>query len=96
MSMIRYNFDGLGTLSGDLKVQFGRLEELAAELRRQVTALSGNWESGGAAAYQTAQQDWDRLFGDARLRLNGIGTGVAKASTRMFETDQHVGRTFLA
>ncbi|MFM9377408.1 WXG100 family type VII secretion target [Gordonia sp. VNK21] len=92
--VIRYDFDGLGALSGDLKAQFSRLEELAGSLRRQVTALAANWESGGAAAYQEAQDHWDKLFFDARTRLDGLGTGVAKASNRMFETDHQVGRTF--
>lgn len=91
---IRYNFEGLGTLAGDLKNQFGRLEELSGQLKRQVNALAGNWDSGGAAAYRSAQADWDRLFADARLRLDGLGTGVANASNRMRETDQRVGKSF--
>ncbi len=92
---IRYNFDNLGVLSADLKNQFGRLETLSGQLRKQVTALGANWDSGGAGQYQTAQQQWDRLFADARLRLDNLGSGVARASTRMQETDQHVGKTFL-
>ncbi|MFT3661369.1 MAG: WXG100 family type VII secretion target [Gordonia sp. (in: high G+C Gram-positive bacteria)] len=91
---IRYNFANLGTLSGDLKAQFARLEDLAGQLKRQVNALAVNWESGGAAGYQTAQQQWDRVFEDARMRLDGLGTGVAKASSRMQETDTRVGRSF--
>ena len=91
---IRYDFTGLGNLSGDLKTHFTHLEELSGQLKRQVTALASHWASGGAGAYQTAQNQWDRLFDDARLRLDGLGTGVAKASTRMQETDQRVGRSF--
>ncbi|GAA4753330.1 WXG100 family type VII secretion target [Gordonia alkaliphila] len=91
---IRYNFEGLGTLAADLKAQFGRLEELSGQLKRQVQALEANWHSGGAAAYRGAQADWDRLFADARLRLDGLGSGVSKASTRMQETDQRVGKSF--
>ncbi|MFC0314007.1 WXG100 family type VII secretion target [Gordonia phosphorivorans] len=91
---IRYNFEGLGALAGDLKAQFGRLEELSGQLKRQVHALEANWDSGGAASYRVAQNDWDRLFADARLRLDGLGTGVNKASTRMHETDQRVGKSF--
>lgn len=93
-STIRYNFGSLDALASDLKTQFGRLEELSGQLKRQVHALAANWESGGAASYQTAQLEWDRLFGDARLRLDGLGTGVSKASARMLETDQRVGRSF--
>ncbi|AVM01470.1 WXG100 family type VII secretion target [Gordonia iterans] len=91
---IRYNFANLGTLAGDLKNQFGRLEELSGQLKRQVNMLAANWESGGAADYQLAQADWDRIFTDARLRLNGLGAGVAKASSRMHETDVRVGKSF--
>lgn len=91
---IRYNFENLGTLAGDLKSQFARLEDLSGQLKRQVHSLSANWESGGAANYQNAQQHWDSLFADARLRLDGLGTGVTKASTRMHETDQRVGKSF--
>lgn len=92
---IRYDFDNLSVLSADLKNQFGRLETLSGQLRKQVAALAAGWDSGGAAQYQTAQQQWDRLFADARLRLDNLGGGVAKASARMRETDQHVGKTFL-
>ncbi|MFT3717039.1 MAG: WXG100 family type VII secretion target [Gordonia sp. (in: high G+C Gram-positive bacteria)] len=92
--VIRYNFAGLGDLSGDLKGQFAQLEDLSGQLKRQVTALAARWESGGAAQYQSAQNQWDRLFDDARMRLDGLGTGVAKASARMQETDQRVGRSF--
>ncbi len=91
---IRYNFGSLEMLSTDLKAQFGRLEELSGQLKQQVGAIATHWDSGGAAAYQQAQLDWDRLFSDARLRLNGLGTGVANASNRMAETDQRVGRSF--
>lgn len=93
-STIRYNFASLGTLSGDLKSQFAHLEELSGQLKRQVQTLAANWESGGAGNYQDAQLRWDALFADARARLDGLGTGVARASTRMQETDQRVGKSF--
>lgn len=93
-STIRYNFGSLEMLSSDLKAQFGRLEELSGQLKQQVGALAANWDSGGAASYQQAQFNWDRIFADARMRLNGLGTGVSNASTRMAETDQRVGRSF--
>ncbi|MEZ5210081.1 MULTISPECIES: WXG100 family type VII secretion target [unclassified Gordonia (in: high G+C Gram-positive bacteria)] len=91
---IRYNFENLGTLSGDLKNQFAQLEQLSGQLKKQVHSLAANWESGGAVDYLAAQQRWDSLFADARTRLDGLGTGVAKASTRMHETDQRVGKSF--
>ena len=92
--VIRYNFEGLGTLSGDLRGQFQRLEELSGQLKRQVAALASNWESGGAAQYQEAQGRWDSLFADARMRLDGLGVGVSKAANLMRETDARVGRSF--
>ncbi|MFT4088387.1 MAG: WXG100 family type VII secretion target [Gordonia sp. (in: high G+C Gram-positive bacteria)] len=92
--VIKYNYAGLGTLSGDLKAQFGRLEELAGQLKRQVGSLSSHWDSNGSSQYQAAQANWDRLFADARLRLDGLGSGVAKASQRMQETDGRVGKMF--
>ena len=45
-------------------------------------------------AVSMPEADWDRIFADARMRLNGLGTGVSNASTRMAETDQRVGRSF--
>ncbi|AUH68217.1 MULTISPECIES: WXG100 family type VII secretion target [Gordonia] len=92
--LIRYDFASLGTLSGDLRGQFQRLEELSGQLKRQVTALAAHWDSGGAASYQQAQGNWDRIFADARARLDSLGTGVAKAATHMRETDVRVGKTF--
>lgn len=94
--VIKYNFAGLDMLSGDLRAQFGRLEELSGQLKRQVSALAANWESGGAADYQQAQHNWDRLFMDARMRLDHLGAGVGRAGQRMQETDARVGRAFLA
>lgn len=92
---IRYDFANLGVLSTDLKSQFSQLETLSSLLKKQVTSLATNWDSGGAGQYQAAQLNWDKLFDDARLRLDGLGSGVAKASNRMQETDQQVGKTFL-
>ncbi|MCF8587048.1 WXG100 family type VII secretion target [Gordonia sp. HY285] len=92
--VIRYNFAGLDTLSGDLRGQFQRLEELSGQLKKQVTALASHWDSGGAVSYQQAQAQWDRLFGDARTRLDSLGVGVQRAATQMRETDLRVSRTF--
>ncbi len=92
--VIRYDFAGLDTLSGDLRGQFQRLEELSGQLKRQVAALGSHWDSGGAASYQQAQAQWDRLFADARARLDGLGVGVSRAATHMRDTDIRVGRSF--
>ncbi|MGO3327992.1 WXG100 family type VII secretion target [Gordonia sp. (in: high G+C Gram-positive bacteria)] len=94
--VIRYNFAGLDNLSGDLRSQFQRLEELSGQLKRQVTALGSHWDSGGAMSYQQAQAQWDKLFADARTRLDGLGVGVQRAATTMRETDLRVSRTFSA
>lgn len=92
--LIRYDFANLGTLSGDLRGQFQRLEELSGQLKRQVTSLATHWDSGGAGSYQQAQADWDRIFLDARGRLDSLGVGVSKAANHMRETDLRVGKTF--
>ena len=92
--LIRYDFANLGTLSGDLRGQFQRLEELSGQLKRQVTALATHWDSGGAGSYQQAQANWDRIFLDARGRLDALGVGVSKASNHKGETDLRVGKTF--
>ncbi|MBB4137644.1 WXG100 family type VII secretion target [Gordonia humi] len=92
--MIRYNFASLDTLSGDLRGQFQRLEELSGQLKRQVTALASHWDSGGANAYQQSQAQWDKLFADARTRLDSLGVGVQKAASQMRDTDLRVSRTF--
>lgn len=92
--LIRYDFANLGTLSGDLRGQFQRLEELSGQLKRQVTSLSTHWESGGAGSYLQAQGNWDRIFLDARTRLDSLGVGVSKAATHMRDTDVRVGKTF--
>ncbi|WP_026917215.1 WXG100 family type VII secretion target [Gordonia shandongensis] len=94
--IIRYDFESLGGLSGDLRGHFQRLEVLSGQLKKQVTALASHWDSGGAAQYQQAQAGWDRVFVDARMRLDALGTGVGKAATTMRETDVRVGRTFTA
>ncbi|MGB3698073.1 MAG: WXG100 family type VII secretion target [Gordonia sp. (in: high G+C Gram-positive bacteria)] len=92
--LIRYDFANLGTLSSDLRGHFQRLEELSGQLKRQVAALSSHWDSGAAAQYQQAQAAWDRVFLDARGRLDALGVGVDKAATHMRETDLRVGKTF--
>ena len=94
--IIRYDFDNLGTLSNDLRGQFQRLETLSGQLKKQVAALGSHWNSGGSAQYQQAQASWDRIFADARMRLDSLGVGVGKAATHMRETDVRVGRTFQA
>ena len=91
---IRYNFANLGTLAGQFFQSPELILQVTGQLKRQVNMLAANWESGGAADYQLAQADWDRIFTDARLRLNGLGAGVAKASSRMHETDVRVGKSF--
>ncbi|MGB3301867.1 WXG100 family type VII secretion target [Gordonia sp. (in: high G+C Gram-positive bacteria)] len=92
--LIRYDFANLGTLSGDLRGQFQRLEDLSGQLKRQVGSLSSHWSSGGAGQYQQAQANWDRIFLDARGRLDALGVGVQKAANLMRETDMRVGKTF--
>lgn len=92
--LIRYDFANLGTLSGDLRGQFQRLEDLSGQLKRQVGALSSHWDSRGAGQYLQAQGNWDRIFLDARGRLDSLGVGVEKASNLMRETDMRVGKTF--
>ncbi len=69
---IKYDFAALGDLEGGLNAQFGRLEDLASQLKSQVAALDGNWRSPGAKqAYDAAQQNWDRVFMQAREQLLG-------------------------
>ncbi|MDF3282335.1 WXG100 family type VII secretion target [Gordonia sp. N1V] len=92
---IKYDFAALGDLEGGLNAQFGRLEDLASQLKSQVAALDGNWRSPGAKqAYDAAQQNWDRVFIQAREQLLGIQRGVTNARTVMNETDTSIARGF--
>ncbi|MFW0784085.1 WXG100 family type VII secretion target [Gordonia sp. CPCC 206044] len=93
--IIKYDFAGLATLSGDLNRHFQALESLSHQLKSEVTRLGDNWTSQhGAQAYQAAQAHWDRLFGEARTHLHGLGRGVEQASDTMARTDRAVGATF--
>ncbi|MFW0792226.1 WXG100 family type VII secretion target [Gordonia sp. CPCC 205515] len=94
--LIKYDFAGLETLSGDLGRHFSALEQLSHQLKGEVTKLGANWTSQhGAEAYQAAQLHWDKLFEEARARLNGLSRGVQNASNTMAGTDRAVGQTFL-
>lgn len=95
--MIKYDFAGLDTLSGDINRQFQALEQLAGQLKGEVARLSGNWQSQTASEdYAQAQAHWDSLFGQAREQLNGLGRGVQNASNTMSDTDRAVGARFRA
>ncbi|MGV9713774.1 WXG100 family type VII secretion target [Gordonia sp. NPDC003424] len=95
--MIKYDFAGLASLSGDLGRHFHALEQLSGQLKSEVTRLGANWTSqNGADAYQSAQAHWDKLFAQARTQLNGLSRGVRDAADTMSSTDRAVGRSFLA
>ncbi|MGW0039069.1 WXG100 family type VII secretion target [Gordonia desulfuricans] len=92
---IQYDFAALGDLQGGLNNQFQRLEDLAAQLKRQVAALDGNWRSPAAkSAYEQAQQHWDQVFAQSREQLVGLGRGVGNARNVMHETDSMIARRF--
>lgn len=93
--LIKYNFAALGTLSGELNTQFQALENLSGQLKSEVGKLGANWMSAdGAQQYQTAQANWDRLFEELRMQLNGLGRGVQNASDSMHMADKSIGSTF--
>lgn len=95
MSRISYDFAGLGDLSGGLGAQFQRLDELATQLKNQVAALDSSWRSPQAkAAYELAQQNWDRVFASSREQLLGLQRGVVNASNVMRETDRSIASGF--
>lgn len=95
MTLIKYDFASLERLTTDLGSQFQRLETLAGDLKRQVTALADNWDSAqGATSYQTAQANWDRVFTEARGNLTSLKTAVHNASNNMSSTDLSVARNF--
>lgn len=95
MAQIEYNFASLGDLSGNLQSEFGRLSDLADELKRQVHSLDSVWTSSTAkAAYEQAQANWDRIFLQSRDQLSGLHRGVQNASNTMSELDGAIGRGF--
>lgn len=95
MGHIEYNFASLGDLSGNLHAEFGRLSDLADELKRQVHSLDSSWSSTTAkVAYEEAQANWDRVFLQSRDHLLGLHRGVQNASNTMSELDGAIGRGF--
>ena len=93
--LIKYNFAALNTLAGDLNGQFKALENLSNLLKSEVSRLGVNWMSEtGAQQDQTAQANWDRLFEELRMQLNGLSRGVEGASTAMHQADKAIGATF--
>ncbi|GAC66203.1 WXG100 family type VII secretion target [Gordonia soli] len=93
---INYNFAGIQTLSGDLNNHFKRLGDLSDELKRTVEGLKGSWDSGASVSYQESQNNWDRVFMEAREQLLGLGKGVGNAGDLMRETDTRIGRMYSA
>ncbi|MCH5642232.1 MULTISPECIES: WXG100 family type VII secretion target [unclassified Gordonia (in: high G+C Gram-positive bacteria)] len=92
---INYDFASLGDLSSGLLAAFNRLEDLNGQLKTQVAALHGNWNSADAKqAYTEAQQNFDRIFTTSRDQLMALKTGVSNASRVMSETDSSIGQGF--
>lgn len=93
--LISYNFNSLNGLGGNLQAEFGRLEELATQLRQQVQSLDSSWSSPEAkVAYTSAQANWDRIFAQSREQLLGLRQGVQKASNSMSDVDSSLGKGF--
>ncbi|GAA14072.1 WXG100 family type VII secretion target [Gordonia alkanivorans] len=92
---INYDFAALGDLSSGLGRAFQQLDDQNTQLKNQVAALDGNWNSAQAkAAYIEAQANFDRAFAQSRERLMALQNGVTNASRTMSDTDSSIASGF--
>lgn len=79
---------------GDIKVTFGSLEQLAGDIRGQVSAIEGNltdlgtqisnleqlWEGGASAGFQATKQQWFNSAEHLKIVLAKIETAVVQST----------------
>jgi len=85
---MKYSFDQMLALAGEIKSDAGKLTATHDELKSYVSGLANAWDSGDARdGYLQVQAKWDNAHNDLIQVLNTISKTVEEGTVQMQSTE---------
>lgn len=94
MDMIKYGFGAIEAAAADIHSTSGRINSLLESLKQQIQPMVGSWEGESAAAYQQAQQQWDRAALELNTVLATISQTVRAGNDRMSDINRQAAASW--
>ncbi len=94
MSQIKYQFGAIASAAADINSTSVRINGLLADLKSQLQPMMSTWEGESAAAYQQAQDKWDRAATDLNEVLGTISRTVADGNDRMSDINRRAAASW--
>ncbi|QPK79591.1 WXG100 family type VII secretion target [Corynebacterium lizhenjunii] len=94
MSAIKYEFGAISTAAADINSTSGRINGLLGDLKSVIAPMAATWEGESAAAYQQAQDKWDRAAAELNTVLATISRTVADSNDRMSDVNRRAAASW--
>ena len=94
MSQIKYQFGAIASAAADINSTSVRINGLLADLKSQLQPMMSTWEGESAAAYQQAQDKWDRAATDLNEVLGTISRTVADGNDCMSDINRRAAASW--
>ena len=88
MDMIKYEFGAIEGAAADIKSTAARMNNELEQLKSSLQPMVSTWEGESAAAYQEAQNKWDRAAEELNAILATISGTVDQGNRRMSDINR--------
>lgn len=93
-SQIKYDFGAIQTAAADINATAGRINQLLEDIKAQIRPMVESWEGESAAAYQVAQQQWDKSAAELNMVLQTISRTVSAGNDRMSDINRQAAASW--
>lgn len=93
-SQIKYDFGAIQTAAADINSTAARINQLLDDIKAQIRPMAEAWEGESAAAYQVAQQQWDKSAAELNMVLQTISRTVSAGNDRMSDINRQAAASW--
>ncbi|MDO4910129.1 MAG: WXG100 family type VII secretion target [Corynebacterium sp.] len=91
---IKYNFGEISAASQSINSQAAKITERLTELKRRLQPMVAEWQGESAAAYNVAQEQWDKSMANLNMILQTISKNLHQSNANMDAVNKRAAQSW--
>ena len=85
---LKVNFGALGTVAADIRTRANNIESRLGQLDGDLAPLRADWTGDASEQYQRAKAEWTAAINDMQALLADVGRSVDESNTAYQNADR--------